>query len=364
MSEQLSPEALVALLNTYFEQATEVLTRHGATLDKFIGDAIMCFWNAPLPQEDHAVRACLAALELVAVVERLAAEFEARGCRGSTAASASTPGQAWRATSARSVAQDYTVIGDSVNLASRLEGAAKVYGTRTLVAEDTLAAARGEVLARELDWLRVKGKQQPVRVFELLGLAGTALAPAPARFARGLALYRERRLEEARGCLLLHRRGGSARPRTSSSAAPSTWPSPPAPTGTACTAWTRSSAPSVQIRRGAANRAAPRFDFRKSLRAKARRYSTVTLLARLRGWSTSFPRRSATWYASSCSGTVATTGASSAQAAGMRMTSSASAATCVVVLVDDGDDLAAARPHLLDVADDLLVGDRAAASGR
>ena len=198
MSEQLSPEALVAILNTYFEQAAVVLTKNGATLDKFIGDAIMCFWNAPLPQEDHAARACLTAMELIEVVERLTREFEAKGmprldCRIGINTGAGVAGNI-----GSSAAQDYTVIGDMVNLASRLEGACKVYGTRTLVSEDTLTAARGAVLARELDLLRVKGKQRPVRVFELVGPAGTPPPPHVTRFAEGLAHYRARRFAEAR----------------------------------------------------------------------------------------------------------------------------------------------------------------------
>ncbi|MBW3608637.1 MAG: adenylate/guanylate cyclase domain-containing protein, partial [Actinobacteria bacterium] len=75
-SERLSPEALVALLNEYFEEVTKVLAAHRATFDKFIGDAVMCFWNAPLSQPDHAERACLAALDLIGVIERLAPRFE------------------------------------------------------------------------------------------------------------------------------------------------------------------------------------------------------------------------------------------------------------------------------------------------
>ncbi|WP_217911701.1 adenylate/guanylate cyclase domain-containing protein [Myxococcus sp. AM011] len=202
MSEQLSPEELVALLNTYFEQATGVLTLHGATLDKFIGDAIMCFWNAPLPLEDHAARACLTALDLLAVVDRLSPVFEARGLPRLDCRIGINTGHAVAGNLGSSAAQDYTVIGDTVNLASRLEGAAKVYGTRTLVAEDTLLAARGVVLARELDLLRVKGKQQPVRVFELVGTADTVPAPHLARFAEGLALYRSQRFTEARAAFL------------------------------------------------------------------------------------------------------------------------------------------------------------------
>jgi adenylate cyclase len=202
MGEQLSPEELVAILNAYFEQATEVLTRHGATLDKFMGDAIMCFWNAPLPQEDHAVRACLTALDLVALVERLAPGFEARGLPRLDCRIGINTGQGVAGNIGSRAAQDYTVIGDAVNLASRLEGAAKAYGTRTLVAEDTIAAAHGKVLARELDLLRVKGTQQTVRVFELVGVAGTPAPPHLARFAEGLALYRARSFVEARAAFL------------------------------------------------------------------------------------------------------------------------------------------------------------------
>jgi adenylate cyclase len=211
MSERMSPEALVALLNTYFEQATEVLTRHGATLDKFIGDAIMCFWNAPLPQEDHAVRACLTALELVAVVERLSPGFEAQGLPRLDCRIGINTGQGIAGNIGSRAAQDYTVIGDTVNLASRLEGASKAYGTRILITEDTLLAARNTVLARELDLLRVKGKQQPVRVFELVGVAGTPAPPHLARFAEGLALYRARRFAEARTAFLASPEDGPSR---------------------------------------------------------------------------------------------------------------------------------------------------------
>ncbi|WP_375765771.1 adenylate/guanylate cyclase domain-containing protein [Archangium gephyra] len=202
MSEEMSPEALVDVLNGYFERATAVLGQHGATLDKFIGDAIMCFWNAPLPQEDHAARACLTALRLVAVVEQLAPELEARGLARLHCRIGLNTGPGVVGNIGSRAAQDYTVIGDTVNLASRLEGAAKVYGTRILVSEETVVAARGTVLARELDLLRVKGRQLPVRVYELVDVAG---APPPghlARFAEGLALYRARRFAEAREAFL------------------------------------------------------------------------------------------------------------------------------------------------------------------
>jgi class 3 adenylate cyclase len=190
MSEGLSPEALVAILNEYFEETTHAIAARGATLDKFIGDAIMCFWNAPLPQEDHAARACLAALDLLAVVDRLAPKFQERGAGRINCRIGINTGPCVVGNIGASDAQDYTVIGDTVNLASRLEGAAKVYGTRSLVTAETIESARGAVLARELDLLRVKGKNLPVRVFELVAPAGNGAPSHLQRFADGLGLYR------------------------------------------------------------------------------------------------------------------------------------------------------------------------------
>jgi class 3 adenylate cyclase len=201
-SEEMSPEQLVDVLNRYFERATEVLGQHGATLDKFIGDAIMCFWNAPLPQEDHAARACLTALRLVAVVDGLAPTLEAHGVKRLDCRIGINTGIGVVGNIGSRAAQDYTVIGDTVNLASRLEGAAKVYGVRALISEDTMVAALGTVLTRELDLLRVKGRQLPVRVHELVDVAGATLPESMVRFAEGLALYRARRFVEARELFL------------------------------------------------------------------------------------------------------------------------------------------------------------------
>lgn len=202
LSEVLSPEELVEVLNGYFERATEVLGQHGATLDKFIGDAIMCFWNAPLPQEDHAARACLTALGLLRVVDVLSPELERRGVSGLGCRIGINTGPGVVGNIGSRAAQDYTVIGDTVNLASRLEGAAKVYGTRTLVSEETVRAARGTVLTRELDLIRVKGRQNPVRVHELVSVAGDAPPAYVRRFAEGLIHYRARRFSEAREAFL------------------------------------------------------------------------------------------------------------------------------------------------------------------
>jgi class 3 adenylate cyclase len=197
LSERMEPEDLVAVLNEYFEKASQVLAANGATFDKFIGDAIMCFWNAPLPQEDHAARACRTALGLLKVVdqfdnvEELSLSTRLKCRVGINTGSCVVGNIGSRA------AQDYTVVGDAVNLASRLEGTAKVYGTRTLISEATMQAAGRAVVTRELDLLRVRGRAQAVRVYELLGVEGTLPPPWAGRFAEGLGLYRERRFEAA-----------------------------------------------------------------------------------------------------------------------------------------------------------------------
>lgn len=196
-SEQLSPQALVAVLNRYFDEATRTLASNGATIDKFIGDAIMCFWNAPLLDSSHAERACRAAVDLLEVVDRLAPELETAGfpnfnCRVGINTGACVVGNL----GSSDAQQSYTAVGDPVNLASRLEGAAKVYGTRTLVSEATVLAAGSGVRARELDWVRVKGRKLPVGIYELLGPgASDALEKG---YAEGLELYRARRFAEAR----------------------------------------------------------------------------------------------------------------------------------------------------------------------
>ncbi len=201
LSEVMRPEDLVQNLNEYLDRMTEVIHAHGGTLDKYVGDAIVAFWNAPEPQPDHAIRACRAALasqnelQIFRSKLRMSAlpDFNARIGLNTGAVTVGFVGARKRF--------QYTVIGDDVNLASRLEGANKAYGTSILISESTRTAAGESVLAREVDLLRVKGKQRPVRVYHLVALAEEAGGDARrmvGRFTEGLALYRERRWEEAR----------------------------------------------------------------------------------------------------------------------------------------------------------------------
>ncbi|GEM_PF-3208862 len=201
ISESLEPEALVELLNQYLDAMVKVLLAHGAYVDKFEGDAIMAFWNAPRDSADHATRACLSILEMCAEAKRISIEWKAAGKPGFGVRYGLNTGPAIVGNMGATDKINYTAIGDTVNLASRLEGANKQYGTELMISEETYAQAKDHVEARELDLLQVKGKLKPVRVFELLARKGqlTGLQQkVRSDFAAGLKAYRERRFGEAK----------------------------------------------------------------------------------------------------------------------------------------------------------------------
>lgn len=200
LSEKLSPEALVEVMNLYLGDMSDILIREGGYLDKYIGDAIMGVFGVPQPRADHALAACRAAL---ASRDRLAGMADgiqkAHGVRiFARIGINSGPVIAGNLGSARKV--NYTVMGDTVNLASRLEGANKPYGTTILLGEATEAAAREDIITRPVDLLRVKGKEHAVMTHELLALAGGL----PAETLRAVDLqksayadYRARRFSAA-----------------------------------------------------------------------------------------------------------------------------------------------------------------------
>ena len=174
LSEKLSAKDVVELLNTYFESACTVLQAEGATIDKFIGDAIMAEFGAPLAQEDHARRALRAALALRAVA------IECRGWVAERFAGHDLPefdigiglhtGEAVVGNIGSSLRMEYTAIGDTVNTASRLEGMTKPTGCSILASRDTVMAAGPGVRTGAHHTLTVKGRQQPVEAFELLAV--------------------------------------------------------------------------------------------------------------------------------------------------------------------------------------------------
>jgi adenylate cyclase len=200
ISEGLSPEDLVGLLNAYLSEMTDIILDLGGTLDKYEGDAIIAFWNAPLDLPDHALRACRAALRCQRRLAERREDFRRRYGHEVRMRVGINSGPAIVGNMGSERRFDYTAMGDTMNLASRLEGAGKVYGVSTLVGEETERRVRDEILAREVDVIRVVGKKQPIRVFELLGEKGAVPAEElekTALFGRALETYRAKRFSEA-----------------------------------------------------------------------------------------------------------------------------------------------------------------------
>jgi adenylate cyclase len=201
LSEQLDPHVLLELLNEYLTPMTDIIVSgHQGTLDKYIGDAIMAFWGAPRAQPDHALRACRAAVDMVARLEVLRRSLRERGLPDlDVGIGVNTGPMSVGFVGSQDRFYNYTVLGDAVNLASRLEGANREYGTRILLGDATRAQVGDAVVARPLDRVRVKGKREPVAIHELLALAPAppALAAFLEQFAWGLSAYQAQRWDEA-----------------------------------------------------------------------------------------------------------------------------------------------------------------------
>ena len=205
ISEHLSAKDLVTLLNEYLTEMTDLVLAHGGVVDKYIGDAVMAFWGAPLRDPDHALHAVTCAIAMRKKCDELRAGWQTRFGHSLHARAGVNSGGSIVGNMGSKHKYNYTVMGDMVNLASRLEGANKPYGTYLMVSEATLAALHGAVEVRELDLLAVKGKDRAVRVFEVIDLVGHATAgqlAAARRFEEGLALYRAREFARAREIFL------------------------------------------------------------------------------------------------------------------------------------------------------------------
>jgi adenylate cyclase len=196
----MDPETVVALLNDYLSRMTDIILEEDGMVDKFEGDAIMAFWGAPLDQEDQAVAACRAALRQVAALQDLNRQFADQGLPRLNLRMGLHTGEAIVGNLGSQKRFDYTAIGDSVNLASRLEGLNKFYGTHIMASEATVQECGDLVEFRELDWVAVKGRAAPVTVYEVLALKGELTleqAAAREKFAQGLQLFRERAFGQA-----------------------------------------------------------------------------------------------------------------------------------------------------------------------
>jgi adenylate cyclase len=193
-SEGLEPEVLANFLNEYLTPMTDLVLASNGLLDKYIGDAVMAVWGAPVEQSDHAARACETALAMQARLVELNREWQARGLPEVAIGIGVNTGPMAVGNMGSRDRFDYTVLGDAVNLGARLEGLTKEYGVAILVGEATARAAGDGFVFREIDLVRVKGRGQAAPVFELLGRAGD---PAVRGFDRdgwdaALAKYRAR----------------------------------------------------------------------------------------------------------------------------------------------------------------------------
>ncbi|MGB9390363.1 MAG: adenylate/guanylate cyclase domain-containing protein [Xanthobacteraceae bacterium] len=207
LSEGMTPQGLVKVMNRYLSTMSEPIHRHGGVIDKYIGDAIMAYWGPPFVEEaDESQFACLAATEMIKRIGTLREEVtELLGVRvlptECDVRIGVATGEALVGSIGSEIMMNYTVMGDTVNLAARLEAANKLYGTRSLIAEATVAKTDDAIQFREIDRLMVAGQTQPQAVFELLGRKDELTAKQDllrTRYADGLLAYRAQRWDEAR----------------------------------------------------------------------------------------------------------------------------------------------------------------------
>jgi adenylate cyclase len=213
ISEQMTARQLSAFLNEYLSEMTDIIMARGGTVDKFIGDAIMAFWGAPLDDADHATHALSACLAMRQRLAALRPAWAARGLPPIETGIGANSGLVSVGNMGSMTRFSYTVMGDAVNLASRLEGLTKIYGAGVLVSDRTRQAASAGFFFRPIDQVRVKGKHEPVALFEPLA-EGTPTEEVRAEVARldtALELYRRRDFERCRDLFkALH----EARPQT------------------------------------------------------------------------------------------------------------------------------------------------------
>ena len=203
ISEKLSPEDLVHLLNLYLTEMTDILKKYEGTVDKFEGDAIIAFFGAPITYEDHAKRTCFAAIEMQKRLAELRAQWKSEGKAELYMRIGINTGPAVVGNMGSLTRMDYTMMGDSVNLSARLEGVNKQYKTETMISQFTYEGAKNFIEVRELDLIRVVGKNEPVKIFELLDLKGQ-VAPTKMEilnfYNQGYELYKKRMWNEAAEC--------------------------------------------------------------------------------------------------------------------------------------------------------------------
>lgn len=167
-SEKMDPQDLSDFLNSYLTPMTDMVFKNNGTLDKYMGDGMMAFFGAPISMEDHAYHACQCALASIEKLDEIRIEFAAKGWPEVNIGIGINSGMMSVGNMGSKIVQSYTILGDAVNLASRLEGATKDYGITILAGEKTYELAKDRMIFREVDRVRVKGKQLPVRAYHLV----------------------------------------------------------------------------------------------------------------------------------------------------------------------------------------------------
>ncbi len=199
ISEKLPPDELVRFLNDYLTAMTDIVFKYEGTLDKYMGDAIMAIFGAPIDQEDHYIRSCNTALDMMEELKRLHKRWEQEGAPKIDIGIGINTGLMSVGNMGSSLRFDYTVMGDSVNLGSRLEGMNKEYNTNIIISEYTYEKVKDHFFCRELDQVRVKGKIQPVKIYELIDRDGVPdnVREGVTYFHQALAFYRNQDWDRA-----------------------------------------------------------------------------------------------------------------------------------------------------------------------
>jgi len=201
ISEQLTPHELVVLLNEYLTAMTDIVLKHGGIIDKYEGDAIMAEFGVPVSFPDHARAACQTALDMQQTLKVLRKKWKEEGRPELEARVGINTGNVIVGNMGSRDVFDYTVMGDNVNLGSRLEGANKAYGTKIMISEFTLEHVRDTFYTRPLDLIRVKGKTKPIEVFELLAARETNFADRFLElidvYSHGIKAYRSQSWDKA-----------------------------------------------------------------------------------------------------------------------------------------------------------------------
>jgi adenylate cyclase len=201
ISEQLGPERIVKVMNLYLNEMSEVIQNNRGTIDKFIGDAIMAFWGAPIPDEDAAYLACLSALQMKRKLGEITPQIRMLGGIELRHRIGINSGNCIIGNIGSVHKVNYTAIGDSVNLASRLEGVNKRYGTSIIISESTYSRVSGRMQAREIERVLIDGRKEPVKIFELMEIGKKVIDANLRNFLEfynlGLASYKNQDWDEA-----------------------------------------------------------------------------------------------------------------------------------------------------------------------